>query len=67
MGPRLCSRGEQPAHDHLHVHGRVAMGPRLCSRGEGASVMEGHRRPSSQWGHGFVAVESGTSMPARGA
>ena len=34
------------------------MGPRLCSRGEMKETAGTLTDNSSQWGHGFVAVES---------
>ena len=37
----------------------VAMGPRLCSRGEAGGCWRSRTTQPSQWGHGFVAVESG--------
>ena len=64
MGPRLCSRGEEVPTITTTRRGLVAMGPRLCSRGEIDHAGQPHHSDRlSQWGHGFVAVES-TAAPA---
>ena len=57
MGPRLCSRGEVTAGNDRVQGVQVAMGPRLCSRGETRRPKRNRGAKTSQWGHGFVAVE----------